>query len=160
MYPLGLASPKEGPNQSEEEFYFLMQEDHCRGLEEQKEWTVRQWLENQGIIEYNKMGDSFKEIALHDYLRREGRLDPEKMELFYMGCYNLDKFRRFIFESRFLSYFDIDAELVESLKNDDVELLAFAIRWLRFALFNDPTMKIRDEVLAIRKRQLLGKHAL
>ncbi len=160
MYPLGLASPASG-NGIEEEFYFLLQEEHCRGFEEQKEWSVRQWLENQEILAYNRMGESFKEISLHEYFRRGGRLDPEKMELFYMGCYNLDKFRRFIFESRFLSYFDIDEELAQSIRNDDEQLMNFGIRWLKFALFNEPTIKVRDEVLAIRKRQLLGKeHAL
>jgi Fe-S-cluster containining protein len=158
MYPLGLASPKEnGGGNGEEEFYFLMQEEHCCGFEEYTEWTVRQWLENQGILEYNRMGEYFKEITLHDFFRKGGRLDPEKMEMYYMACYNLDKFRRFIFESRFLSYFDIDADLAESIRTDDLQLMQFAFRWLRFSLFNEPAIKIRDEVLAIRKRQLLGK---
>jgi Fe-S-cluster containining protein len=159
MYPLGLASPKEnGEANGEEEFYFLMQEEHCCGFDEDKEWTVRQWLENQGILEYNRMGECFKEISLHDFFRKGGRLNPEKMEMYHMGCYNLDKFRRFIFESRFLSYFDIDSELAESIRNDDTQLMQFAFRWLRFSLFNEPVIKVRDEVLAIRKRQL-GKQA-
>lgn len=158
MYPLGLASPGEGGREGEEEFYFLMQEGDCCGFQEDREWTVRQWLENQGIVEYNQMGESFKEIALHEEFRRSHRLDPEKMEMLYMACYNLDTFRRFVFETRFLSYFDIDAELVESIRNDDVQLMQFAFRWLRFALFNEPSIKVRDEVLAIRKEQL-GKQA-
>ncbi|RJP18800.1 MAG: YkgJ family cysteine cluster protein [Candidatus Abyssobacteria bacterium SURF_5] len=157
MYPLGLASPKDNGN-GEEQFYFLMQEGNCCGFKEEKEWSVRQWLEDQGIIEYNKMGESFKAIALHEYLQQGNHLDPDKMEMYHMACYNLDKFRRFVFESRFLSYFDIDAELAESLRNDDLQLMQFGFRWLRFALFNEPSIKIRDEVLAIRKIQL-GKQA-
>ena len=35
MYPLGLASPKEGAC-DEEEFYFLMEEAHCHGFAENK----------------------------------------------------------------------------------------------------------------------------
>jgi len=159
MYPLGLASPKENGGTGEEEFYFLMQEEDCCGFEEDRQWTVRQWLENQGIVEYNKMGESFKELALHDFFRRGGRLEPEKMEMYYMACYNLDKFRRFIFESRFLSFFDLDESLAESLRNDDVQLMQFAFQWLRFSLFGEPTVKVREEIYAIRKRQM-GKQAL
>ncbi|MBI4831736.1 MAG: YkgJ family cysteine cluster protein, partial [Candidatus Lindowbacteria bacterium] len=68
MYPLGLASPKSESAACDEEFYFLMEEEHCRGFCEQKEWTVRKWLEDECIVEYNKMAGSFKEITLHDYL--------------------------------------------------------------------------------------------
>jgi hypothetical protein len=103
------------------------------------------------------MGEPFKEIALHDFFRRGGRLDPERMEMYYMGCYNLDSFKRFVFESRFLSYFDIEAEVVEAIRNDDAQLMQFAFRWLKFSLFNEPTVKVRADVLAIRKQQMLGK---
>lgn len=156
MYPLGLASPKQDAC-DEGEFYFLMEEGHCRGFAENKEQTVWRWLEDQGILEYNKMGECFKEITLHPYFQKGGRLDPEKMEMLYLACYNLDKFRQFIFESRFLKYFDIDSELVERARNDDVELMKFAFQWLRFALFAEPTIKVRNEVLESRKRTFIGK---
>ncbi|RJP70087.1 MAG: YkgJ family cysteine cluster protein [Candidatus Abyssobacteria bacterium SURF_17] len=161
MYPLGFASPAEttastgagGP----ESFYFLMEEKGCCGFAENREQSVGEWLENQGIAEYNSMGESFKELTLHPYFQKGGQLDPERMEMLYMACYNLDKFRRFIFESRFLQYFDVDADIVESIRNDDIALMKFAFRWLRFALFREPTMKVRDEVLQTRKQMLTGK---
>jgi Fe-S-cluster containining protein len=157
MYPLGVASPKEGARVGEDKFYFLMEEGNCRGFGEDKEWTVRGWLEDQGIRVYDEMGEFFKEITLHDFLQTRGNLDPEKMEMFYTACYNLDKFRRFAFESKFLQYYDIDAGLVEKIRTDDIELMKFAFRWLKFALFNEPTIKIREEVLRSKKQNLLGK---
>ena len=153
MYPLGFASPTE--ETGEEEFYFLMQEDVCKGFEGGAERSVRQWLEDQGILEYNEMGEFFKDITLHDFFQKGGTLDPEKMEMYYVACYNLDKFRRFIFESKFLNTFEIEPQLQETLRNDDVELMKFAFKWLRFSLFGEPLMKVRQEVLE-RKRQSMG----
>ena len=48
MYPLGLASPGETSAKLNEEFYFLLQESVCQGFKEDKEWTIEQWMENQG----------------------------------------------------------------------------------------------------------------
>ncbi len=61
-----------------------------------------------------------------------------------MACYDLDRFRRFIFESRFLELFEVDEARVEALRRDDEELLEFALQWLRFSLFQEKTMKIRQ----------------
>ncbi len=157
MYPLGLASPSEDAGPAEQRFYFLMQEGNCCGFNEDKEWMVGEWIENQGITLYNEMGELFKDISLHEFFRKDGRLDPEKMEMLYLGCYHLDKFRRFVFESRFLQHFDIDSELIEKIRIDDVELMKFAFQWLKFALFNEPTMRISESVLEAKKQRLLGK---
>jgi Fe-S-cluster containining protein len=154
MYPMGLASPKESACPGQQEFYFLMEEEHCKGFAAGEELTVREWLENQGIVEYNEMGEYFKEITLHDALRKGEILDPEKMEMYYLGCYDLDKFRRFVFESRFLQYFDIEPEIVEKVRTDDVELMKLAFQWLKFALFNERTMKIRDDVIEAKRKSM------
>jgi hypothetical protein len=57
-----------------------------------------------------------------------------------MACYDLDRFRQFVFDSTFLQRFELEPELVERIRTDDDELLRFAFRWLRFALFAEPTM--------------------
>ncbi len=62
-----------------------------------------------------------------------------------MACYDLDTFREFVFKSTFLTRFDLDGAAVEKLQTDDEALLQFAFRWLRFALFGEPTMQPRPE---------------
>ena len=155
MYPLGFASPKEGTSATETEFYFLMEEAHCKGFADGQELSVRQWLEDQGILEYNEMGEFFKDISLHEDFQKGETLEPDKMEMFYMVCYHLDKFRRFVFESSFLKTFEIEPELVESIRGDDVELMQFGFKWLRYALFGEPLMKIREDVRE-RKSKSMG----
>ena len=65
------------------------------------------------------------------------------MELFHTACYDLDAFREFVFESSFLTRFEIEPEVVEAIRTSDEALLAFAFRWLRFALFAEPTLTVR-----------------
>ncbi len=157
MYPLGLASRKEQPDQAEKEFYFILKEDLCLGHSEKQKLTVKQWLDNQGINEYNLVGEWFKDITLHDYFEKGGQLDPGKMEMFFTACYNIDKFRDFIFNSSFLDKFEVEQDTLEKIKQDDIDLLKFAYNWLRFALFGEQTMKIRSDILDAKKKEMAQK---
>jgi len=75
--------------------------------------------------------------------------------MFYIACYDLDKFREFVFKSPFLKRFDVEPELVEAIGSDDMELLRFAFKWLRFALFGEMTIKPNQELLSERERDML-----
>lgn len=142
-FPIGVASPADEEKQGER-FYFLMKEEVCKGLDESKEWTVREWLADQGVNEYDEFGELFKEINLHDHFLQGGKLEPQKFEMLHMVCYNVDKFRRFVFETNFTKRFVIDDETAQKIRTDDYELLRFGFQWLKFCLFGEPTMEIRD----------------
>lgn len=146
-YPVGLASPKEGEPEVEHEFYFILREDVCKGFEEGKEWRISEWKADQGLEKYDELGQLFKEITLHDYFAGGKQLDPPRMELFHMACYNLDKFRYFIKDSTFLDRFEIEPETSEKIMEDDEELLRFGFRWLKFALFAEKTITIKPAAL-------------
>lgn len=146
MYPLGLASPPKDGAGNDHDFYFLLHEEVCQGFKENKtEFTVKGWMENQGVPEYDEFGRLFKEITLHPYLQRGKAFDPSKMEMFHMVCYNLDKFRGFLFNTSFLDRFVVDDRLKEKMKTDDGELLKFGFQWLKFALYGEKTMAINAE---------------
>lgn len=145
MYPLGFASPSDKNKKDEGEFYFLMKEDVCKGFNEDREWTVEEWMNDQEVIEYNELGELFKEVSLHPYLEGARELPPEKMEMFYLVCYDIDTFRRFVLESSFLDRFEVEQDVVDKIREDDVELFKFGIRWLKFSLYGEPTMKINQQ---------------
>jgi Fe-S-cluster containining protein len=151
MYPLGLASPKEGGESKDEEFYFMLEDGFCKGFKEDKTLTIADWLEDQGVNEYNKMGEDFKELTLHKFFQDGGNLAPEKMEMFFLGSYHMDGFREFLFRTSFFDKFEVDDDTREKLKEDDVELLKFGYTWLKFALFGEETLKINDDVLEAKK---------
>ena len=155
MYPAGLASP--GLKQSEgndKEFYFLIKDTFCRGHEQEREWSFQEWMGSQEIEPYKEIGELFKEVATHEWLEHEKNLSPQKMEMFFTVCYNLDAFRRMVFESSFLEKFEVDEALQDRIRHDDVELLRFGFDWLKFSLFGEPTMTIRPSVLAEAKDRL------
>jgi len=142
MYPLGLAEPKKGTD-TDQTFHFLIQEDLCLGHAAGVPISVREWIECQGIEEFEMMSAGFKELTLHDFWNTNQPLTPQQADMFYMACYDLDRFRRFLFETRFVQLFDVDEARIEALKTDDQELLDFGVQWLRFAIFGERSMKLR-----------------
>ncbi len=154
MFPLGLAARRDTPDGwPGERFYFLLREEVCRGLHEPRQWTVRDWFDDQSIHDYDRWGEAFKELTLHPFFETGGELPPAKLEMMFTACYDLDKFRRFVFESTLLQRFEVDEDFIEEMRRDDETLLRFALLWLRFSLFGERTMKARPEaVAAVRGR--------
>ncbi len=55
------------------------------------------------------------------------------MNMAYMASYNMDTFRRFVFESSFLKKYDVPQDRLDAVKNDDVALMYLGFDWiLRF----------------------------
>ncbi len=51
-----------------------------------------------------------------------------------VACFNGDEFKKFIFESTFLSRFDVPLKTVGRFKESDVELMKFGFDWVKFFL--------------------------
>ena len=67
--------------------------------------------------------------------------------MFYMASYNIDMFRKFVLSPQFQSRFDLPYDVRKRIEDDDVELMRFAMQWLKFCLFGEGTIDIRDEAL-------------
>jgi len=162
MYPVGMAAQKDtSDGWRGDRFYFLLQEDVCEGFDEPREWSIREWLESQGIDEYDFWGEGFKELTLHEFFENGGVLSPERMHMLFTACYDIDRFREFVFESTLLQRFEVDEDFVEEMRTDDEALLRFAFLWVRFSLFGEPTVKLKAGVAeafkgSLDKRKLFG----
>jgi Fe-S-cluster containining protein len=159
MYPVGVAS-SQTRSRPGEEFYFILQEDHCHGHGGDREWSIAEWMDDQGVADYDAFGELFKEVNLHPKLLDGPPLEPRKMDLYFMACYDLDRFRRFVFESRFLETFDLAASHVEQMRTDDEALLRFGMEWLRFALFAEPAVKVNPKILEAKRQELQARAKL
>jgi Fe-S-cluster containining protein len=151
LYPVGRAARFSGRTLQEE--FFLVREAHCLGFGEAREWTVEEWLADQGLRAYNEMN------ALWMRMNRDARsgqhLPPvtgDKLKMYFMACYNLDQFQRFVFETRFFGMFRVDEERKARIRTDQTELLKLAFAWLEFSLFGKQTMRIEPSVLKAEKR--------
>jgi len=145
MYPVGTAIPPARAGVEPTPVSFLFEDDFCRGREEARLWTVPAWRADQHVDEQEELEAGFREIVSHPWFIGGRQLDPKRMEMFFIGCYDLDTFRHLVFQSSFLERFDVAPNLAERLKSDDFELLRFAFLWLRFALFGELTMKVKEE---------------
>ncbi len=126
-------SEKAGPAGCQE-FYVLIQEAHCLGLTQARQWTVTQWKKDQGLDIYNEMNDLMLDILS---LKRRGKknLTADEKDLFYLACYDLDKFRDLTFEKRLWEGAALSEDRVEGIREDDVALMRFAIAWIKGAVF-------------------------
>jgi hypothetical protein len=107
-----------------EEHYYIIREEHCKGFKESKEWTLNEWIEDQGVREYNEMNDIFLELIL--VKRRSGKnLDDEEIKLIYTACFDVDAFRGHALKDG----------IVNADELDDTELIKFGIRWVIEKIF-------------------------
>ncbi|WP_245779823.1 YkgJ family cysteine cluster protein [Desulfoscipio geothermicus] len=130
----------------ENKYGFAFDSNHCRGLLEDREWTVAEWMKNQGIEGYAKLEKGFAPIQTRLRFTGLSSLDEHIREMFFMVCYDLDRFRRYVFESSFLRTFAVSDETAGSIKHDDLALLQYGFKWLAGDFDLRKSMTVRDEV--------------
>jgi uncharacterized protein len=156
IYPLKPES-SEITEKSGKEYYSVMDVPFCLGLAEEKARTVERWKVEQGIPIYLEMENPFKNITMNKFLRDKKISNKKIQEMYFMACYDLDRFRRFVFESKFLETFEVDTETVEKIRQDDVELYKFAMRWLEYGLLGQHVLKVKPDVMETKKQELKNK---
>ncbi|MEW6052240.1 MAG: YkgJ family cysteine cluster protein [Nitrospirota bacterium] len=151
-YPIGQGTVRKGTNENpeKEEFYFFIREPHCLGYEEDTEWTIQSWKDDQEVSLYDEMNREWKEIQLRRNPMGKN-LDSNKQAQIYTASYDLDRFRRFVFESRFLEVFDIDKDETEKIRTDEVALMQLGFRYIKYLLMLEETLKVRKEYIKTKK---------
>jgi hypothetical protein len=136
-YPIGVgALSYSGEQGDKDEFFFTVKEAHCLGFEEDKEWTVAEWRQDQGIDLRDAVNEGWMDLMVRKKsLPASMKLSEESKKIFFMVCYNIDKFRDFVFNSSFLKRYDIPEDRVADIREDDVKLLQFGFEWLKATLF-------------------------
>lgn len=160
-YPVGMADFHEGGSDDaeEEKFFFLVKEPHCKGFEEDREWTIREWREDQGVDIRDEMNKEWLRLVMRrKSFGHQATLSEAAKRMFFMASTDLDSFRKFIFNSSFLDTYEVDEKTIEEIKADDVALMLFSFRYLANTLFGAQGMTVKKEKLEakikeIKKRQ-------
>ncbi len=160
-YPVGMANFHEGAQeeQSAEEFYFVVKEPHCKGFEEDKTWTIREWRRDQGVDLRDKMNKGWMELVMRrKSFGYQATLSEQAKRMFFMASTDLEQFRSFVFDSSFLKAYEVDPEELDRIREDDEEMLLFSYRVLASMLFGTNDVTVRLDVLkarveAIKKEQ-------
>lgn len=153
IYPLQPESSKI-TEKAGKQYYSVMDVPFCLGLGADRSLTLAEWIEEQGVSVYQEMETPFKTITTNEFLRQNKITNKKIQEMFYMACFDLDRFRRFVLESTFLERFEVEPEVVEKIKEDDVVLYHFAIRWLEYGLLGQHVLKAKPDVMEAQKQAL------
>lgn len=135
-YPLERAIDREHRRGRCREWYFMTNNSYCRGHREGRSFTVRQWVRNQQLEQYNVMNDLWSTVdtfLAQNPFKGEGSGGP-RQQLVFLACYNLDGFRRYMEEYRLLDGASLARERKRRIKKSDEELLKFAFEWVIDAL--------------------------
>jgi len=156
-YPLGVASLSY-KDQEGKGFYFFIQEPHCRGFDEDSEWSVESWRVDQGVDIHDQINAEWTDLIVRKKsLPPNVRLTEKTKNMFFTASYDIDRFKRFIFESTFLTLYNIDEDTIEKIRSDEIALLKFGFKWLKWLLFKDGDFKMNEEAAALRKEKFTEK---
>ena len=148
-YPLGTATLQHKEGADDDGFFFFVHEPHCKGFEEDVEWTVAEWREDQGVDLRDEINREWTDLVVRKRsFPSTIKLTENAKQMFFLVSYDIDKFKEFVFDSSFLKRVDVDEATVEKIKTDEIELLKFGLEWLKGVLFKqtDPDQQAANTV--------------
>jgi uncharacterized protein len=132
-YPLGRATKTDAAGEVVEQF-FVVQEPHCRGFEQDASWTSASWLTDQDLKEYNRHNDRYM-LLLAEAKQRGATLDQKQANMAFLAAYNIDAFRDFLANTGMLGRLELTEQRQNAILQDESERLLFAMDWLELVLF-------------------------
>jgi Fe-S-cluster containining protein len=137
-YPIGRATRlcREGEDSPSGlvEQYFLVQEPHCLGFQEDQSWTIEEWVADQDLQRYNAWNDRFTGLmALQK--RRNEQIQQRQTALVLLALFQLERFQDFVRDVNLFSRLELSQEAQERILTDPETALEFAFDWLELALY-------------------------
>lgn len=135
-YPLERAVARLNDGYGRVAQYFVANHSYCLGHKEPREWTVKEWTEDQQLQTYDEMNDLW--VDIDTIFRRnpwgDKGINSPALKMAFLACFNVDKLKEFILDSSFLSRFDVPEERKEKTMESDVELMKFGFDWVKYFL--------------------------
>ncbi len=154
-YPLGVASLSHKEGADDEGFYFFVNEPHCKGFEEDTEWTVSEWREDQGVDIQDKINAGWTDLVVRKRsFPKNVQLTEKSKMMFFTSSYDIDQFKEFVFKSTFLDLYEIDDETIEKIREDEAALLDFGFKWMKWILYKIGDFKINKKAA---EKRMAGK---
>jgi Fe-S-cluster containining protein len=151
-YPVALLSMRRSDEFTDRNAYALVKEAHCHGHNEPRQLTIEEYRKEQGLVEYDELGRGWRQLVLKKKSSGPVVGTPSKrsLQLWFMACYDLDRFRDFIASTAFNEAYDIPWDEMQKILSTDDELMLFAFRFLRQTMFGEESIKMKAD--AFEKR--------
>jgi len=158
-YPIALLSSRRQDEYVDREAYAMVKEAHCLGHNEPREISVADYRKEQGLAEYDELARGWRQLILKKQSSGPSIGKPSKrsLELFFMVCYDLDRFSSFVASDGFFALYDISAEEMKKILSDDTELMLFGFRFLKQILYGENTIELRKDAADKRKENYQEK---
>ncbi|KOR31411.1 50S rRNA methyltransferase [Achromatium sp. WMS2] len=142
-YPLALLNIREQDSSNPKEAFSLVKEEHCQGHQEAREISIDEYRVEQGCADYDQYNREWYRLILKKKSAGPGVGKPSELSLqmFFMASYNLDMFRRFVISDSFQRNYQLPDSFYQSITQDDLALLEFALKFLRQVLFGERTIE-------------------
>ena len=157
-YPVALLSMRRSDEYTDRNAYALVKEPHCHGHNEPRQISIEDYRQEQGVVEYDELGRGWRQLVLKKKSSGPTIGAPSKrsLQLWFMACYDLDRFRDFIASTAFNEAYDIPWDEMQKILSTDNELMLFAFRFLRQTMFGEETIIMKTDALdkhLARKRE-------
>lgn len=161
-YPVALLSMRKQDENFDRDSYAIVEEDHCKGHHEKRPISIADYRKEQGLEEYDDLARGWRQLVLKKKSSGPtiGKPSLRSRQLFFMACYDIDKFREFVQMESFGKLFDLPADEKAALLTDDVALLQFAFRFLRQVLFGEESIALNAEAAQERLAKVQEKRLI
>ena len=132
-YPLGRATRPDGSGGVIERF-FLVREDHCKGFNEDRQWTTDQWLADQGLEPYNASNDRAMNLMAR-VKERGAPVNTKQANMALLALYQLDSFGQFMADTGLLDRLDVSEERRRAVQDDEEARLDLALDFMETVIF-------------------------
>jgi len=162
-YPVALLSLRRQDENVDRQSYALVEEPHCLGHREPRRISIADYRKEQGLPEYDDLARGWRQLILKKKSSGPtiGKPSRRSLELFFMTCYDIDRFRSFVASDSFSTIYDLPPDELRNTLEDDDALLQFGFRFLRQVLFGEVTIAMHEQSVeqrrqgvAARRRQL------
>jgi len=158
-YPVALLSMRKQDEYTDTAAYALVKESHCFGHNEPRQLTIDAYRQEQGLDEYDELARGWRQLILKKKSSGPtvGKPSKRSLQLFFMACYDLDRFRAFVASDGFSEVYDIADDELKATLEDDTQLMLFGFRLLRQVLFGEESIAMRQESVDQRRARLRDK---
>jgi Fe-S-cluster containining protein len=155
-YPVALLSMRKQDESTDRQYYALVREDHCLGHREPRTQTIDEYRAEQGLTEYDELARGWRQLILKKKSSGPAVGKPSKrsLELFFMTCYDIDRFRSFVASDSFSKIYELPSDELHDMLLDDNELMQFGFRFLRQVLFGENTIAMREHNIEERRQRI------
>jgi Fe-S-cluster containining protein len=160
-YPVALLSMRKQGESSDRQMYAIVREDHCLGHREPCTQSINEYRATQGLLEYDELAHGWRQLILKKKSSGPtiGKPSRRSLEFFFMTCYDVDRLRAFVASDGFSDVYELPADELRAVLEDDVRLLQFGFRLLRQVLFGEMTIPLRAESVERRRARIAEQRA-